>query len=131
MKTSILCFAMMCASCAAPDDETTGEVVQHATSFNGISLNGISLNGISLNGISLNGISLNGISLNGISLNGISLNGTSLTGAASTSGVVGSKWTATASNGETVALRIDAAAAGAAPNTDLWFYTISYQTQAG
>jgi hypothetical protein len=48
--------------------------------------------------------------------------------------IVGSTWNATAGTGPgatTVKLRIDAAAAGAAPNTDLWFYKVSYQTSSG
>ena len=107
--------------------ETSHEVL----TTNGISLNGISLNGISLNGISLNGISLNGISLNGISLNGISLNGTTLYGTQMTtqtlSNSVGSKWTASLSNGTTLQLKIDSATRGTGTNADVGMYSVSYQ----
>jgi len=133
MKKIIASLAVLAVACADPGDELLDEVGQDTTSSNGISLNGISLNGISLNGISLNGISLNGISLNGTSLTGVAVTaGTSTTTPPlSGAGVVGSTWTATASNGSSVKLRIDSAAAGASPNADLWFYRISYQTATG
>src|ERR1044071_5950169 len=138
MNKTILCVSLLGTACVLPiessssDEGTVGEVSQ-----DGISLNGISLNGISLNGISLNGISLNGISLNGISLNGTSLSGTSISAVSTTapplhsSSVVGSTWNATATNGTAVKLRVDAATQGTAPNTDLWFYNVSYQTSSG
>ncbi|HSS02560.1 MAG TPA: ADYC domain-containing protein [Kofleriaceae bacterium] len=138
MNKTILCISLLGTACALPiessdsGDETVGEVGQEVVSPNGISLNGISLNGISLNGISLNGISLNGISLNGISLNGTSIAAVSTSAAPLTgASMVGSTWNATASNGSTVKLRVDKATQGTAPNADLWFYSVSYQTSSG
>jgi hypothetical protein len=138
MKKLILCISLLGTACALPiepsgsGEEAVGEVAQEVASANGISLNGISLNGISLNGISLNGISLNGISLNGISLNGTSISAVSTTSPPLTgASMVGSTWNATASNGTTVKLRVDAATQGTAPNADLWFYAVSYQTSSG
>jgi ADYC domain/Pentapeptide repeats (8 copies) len=84
---------------------------------NGVSLNGVSLNGVSLNGVSLNGSSLNGVSLNGTSLNGVSLNGALLNGRLS--------------NGNTLPMRIDGVRQGTSPQTDVWFYKVSYQASDG
>jgi hypothetical protein len=136
MNKTILCISLLGSACAASFDERVGdtvaEVSQEVVSANGLSLNGISLNGLSLNGISLNGLSLNGISLNGTSLNGTSISAVSTTAPPlSGSSLVGSTWDATASNGTVVKLRVDAAAQGNAPNTDLWFYKVSYQTSSG
>ncbi|HZJ63872.1 MAG TPA: ADYC domain-containing protein [Kofleriaceae bacterium] len=136
MNKTILCISLLGSACAAsfdePFDETVGEASQEVQSTNGLSLNGISLNGISLNGLSLNGLSLNGISLNGTSLSGTTISAVSTTAPPLTgSSVVGSTWNATATNGATVKLRIDAAAQGTAPNADLWFYIVSYQTSTG
>jgi hypothetical protein len=136
MNKTILCISLLGSACAASSDDlvedTVAEVSQEVVSANGLSLNGISLNGISLNGISLNGISLNGISLNGTTLSGTTISAVSTTAPPLTgSSVVGSTWNATASNGTVVKLRIDAAAPGAPPNTDLWFYKVSYQTSSG
>jgi hypothetical protein len=136
MNKTILCISLLGSACAASFDEQVEDTVA-ATSQEVVGANGLSLNGISLNGISLNGISLNGISLNGISLNGTSLGGTAISAVSTTappltgSSVVGSTWNATASNGAAVKLRIDAAAQGTAPNSDLWFYKVSYQTSSG
>jgi hypothetical protein len=125
---AIWSMAVLCTACAVnPADEEVESVQQDVTSYNGTSLNGTSLNGTSLNGTSLNGTSLNGTSLNGTSLNGTSLNGTSLNGTS----LVGSTWTGAASNGATVPLRIDSAVQGPAPNDDVWFYGVSYQTADG
>jgi hypothetical protein len=137
IKKSIVTVALVCSACAAPGDalpgdELLGEASQDVTSTNGISLNGISLNGISLNGISLNGISLNGISLNGTSLTGVTIKAGSTSGPPmSGASLVGSTWNGTAYNGTPIKLRIDTAIAGTAPNAELWFYGISYQTSAG
>jgi hypothetical protein len=136
MNKIILCISLLGSACAVSPDEpigdTVAEVSQEVVSANGLSLNGISLNGISLNGISLNGISLNGISLNGTSLSGTTISAVSTTAPPLTgSAMVGSTWNATATNGTTVKLRIDAAAQGTAPNSDLWFYNVSYQTATG
>jgi hypothetical protein len=118
-------------------DEEVGETTLAGTTSNGMSLNGMSLNGMSLNGMSLNGMSLNGMSLNGMSLNGMSLNGGTLSGSqltAKNSGgqllsgaqLVGTKMTGTLSNGGTLVLRIDSATTLAAPNDDVWAYTVRY-----
>jgi hypothetical protein len=127
-------------------DEHVGRDESEIQSGNGKSLNGISLNGISLNGVSLNGVSLNGVSLNGTSLNGVSLNGTSLNGTTTTTTTtppaptatptmttlaVGSKWTATLSNGQALPMRIDSATKGTGSNIDVGMYAVSYQTSAG
>jgi len=146
----VACVLALLGACVPSGDEPLRETDQTVTSLNGISLNGISLNGISLNGISLNGISLNGISLNGTSVSGapISAGTTTTSGTPTTtttttttttasgpplsgSAIVGSTWTGTATNGATVALRIDGAVVGTPPNGDLWFYAVSYQTNAG
>lgn len=130
IKQSMMTLALVCGACAGVGDEQVGEVTQNGMSFNGRSLNGISFNGTTLNGKSLNGKSLNGISFNGTSVTGVAMSASSsnttppMTGA----GMVGSKWNGTASDGSAVTLRVDSAAAGTAPNADLWFYAISYQT---
>jgi ADYC domain len=133
---------LLCSACAtidegavdddAMDDDVSVEEVSQA----GISFNGISFNGISFNGISFNGTSLAGASLSSVSVAGKSSTGASIT-ASSTSGpplsgaaLVGSTWNATATNGALVKLRIDGVAQGTAPNADLWFYKISYQTSS-
>jgi len=138
---------LVLGACVTADEEPTNVISlevdsSNGTSLNGTSLNGTSLNGTSLNGTSLNGTSLNGTSLNGTSLNGTSLNGTSLNGTSlngtslNGTSVVGSKnvgatWSGTSSNGAPVKLRIDSAAQGTGTNTDVWFYTVSFQTSAG
>ena len=136
MNRTILCISLLCSACAVASedggDEMVAETSQEVVSLNCISLNGISLNGISLNGISLNGISLNGISLNGTSVTGAAISAVSTTAPPLTgSSATGSTWNATASNGAQIKLRIDGAAQGTAPNTDLWFYKVSYQTSSG
>jgi hypothetical protein len=127
MNKKIIYLAVLCAGCTTSDEASLGEARQDVISPNGISLNGISLNGISLNGISLNGISLNGTSLAGTRTTANSTTQPPLTG----TGVVGSTWNAVATDGTAVKLRIDSALAGTAPNADLWFYGVSYQTTAG
>jgi hypothetical protein len=135
MNKAILYISLLCSACVtATDEDTLGEVTQNELSLNGISLNGISLNGISLNGISLNGISLNGISLNGTSASGskVTASVTSTTSPPlSGTSYVGSTWNGTAANGASVKLRIDGATQGLAPNSDLWFYKVSYQNSSG
>jgi len=132
MNHSLIYVALLCSACAVSDEDMLGVTSQDATSLNGISLNGISLNGISLNGISLNGISLNGISLNGTTLTGPAIAAGSTTGPPM-SGLRanGTTWTGTSATGTTVRLRVDSTLAGEAPNADLWFYGVSYQTSAG
>jgi hypothetical protein len=126
MNKTILCISLLGSACAASSDwtveDTVAEVSQEVVSANGLSLNGISLNGLSLNGISLNGTSLSGTTITAVSTTAPPLSGSS---------VVGSTWNATATNGTAVKLRIDAAAQGTAPNSDLWFYKVSYQTTSG
>jgi hypothetical protein len=122
---------VLLAACAGPEDSTN--IVEQDVDSN----NGTSLNGTSLNGTSLNGTSLNGTSLNGTSVNGTSVTGTSMTAGSSTAppltgaGAVGSTWNGTTSGGVSIRLRIDSALQGSAPNTDLWFYGVSYQTSTG
>jgi uncharacterized protein YjbI with pentapeptide repeats len=131
LKYTLLAFTLV-AACAfdEPGDETS-DTQQAVDSPNGTSLNGTSLNGTSLNGTSLNGTSLNGTSLNGTSLNGTSLSATSGLKQPWTGSLVGSQWPGTASNGQALTLRIDSATKGTAPNADLWFYGISYQSTGG
>jgi ADYC domain/Pentapeptide repeats (8 copies) len=134
MLKSITCAVLTCASACALSDEDIAldETTQDLDQVNGVSLNGVSLNGVSLNGVSLNGVSLNGVSLNGVSLNGTTLSSGSVSTSPLTgTTIVGSKWTATASNSQPVNLRIDSALQGTDTNADLWFYAISYQTTAG
>jgi len=131
MKHSLLSILLVCGACTSPDGELLGETSQNGMSMNGLSLNGISLNGISMNGTSMAGASLSGVGVAGTSASGLPvvvslLSGPPLSGA----GLVGSTWIGTTYDGAPVKLRIDAAAAGAAPNTDLWFYSVSYQTGA-
>jgi ADYC domain-containing protein len=132
MNKTILYIAMSCAACVPASDASLGEDTQDMISLNGISLNGISLNGISLNGTALSGLNLNAVSIIGKAANGTAV--TAATGAGqpwTTASYVGSTWTATATQGTTVTLRIDGAAIGTAPNTDLWFYNVSYQSSTG
>jgi len=132
IKHSILSILLVGGACAAPGDTELGETSQNSTSANGVSLNGVSLNGVSLNGVSLNGVSLNGVSLNGTSLSGVTIKAGSTSGPPlSGASLVGSKWNGTAYDGTPVQLRIDSAQSGSAPNTDLWFYGMSYQTTTG
>jgi hypothetical protein len=122
MLRTIITLALVCGACASAGDDLLGELSQNSISQNGISMNGISMNGTTLNGISMNGTSLTGVAISAGSMNGPPLSGANL---------VGSIWTGTASNGAAVKLRIEAAVAGTAPNPDLWFYAMSYQTSSG
>jgi hypothetical protein len=132
IKHSIISLLVVGGACADAGEDPVGEVSQAAISFNGKSLNGMSFNGTSVNGRTLNGMSFNGASVNGISVNGGALTARSTSGPPlAGSNLVGSTWTATLSDGTAVKLRIDTAVPGAAPNPDLWFYGISYQTAAG
>ncbi len=107
-------------------DEEIGETEQASMSTNGMSLNGMSLNGMSLNGMSLNGMSLNGMSLNGTQLTGLK-SGATVSGTA----LVGARMIGTLSNGSTLSLRINTAQTLAAPNTDVWAYSVSYALSGG
>jgi hypothetical protein len=132
IKQSMVAVLLVWGACASTGEEQLGEIAQNGMSFNGISFNGISFNGISFNGISFNGSSLGSVSVNGTSTKGAAITAVSTSGPPlSGASLVGSTWTGTASNGTTVKLRIDSAAAGTSPNADLWFYGISYQTTAG
>jgi hypothetical protein len=136
MKTSIVYLALLgsacAASCTSDHDDLVGEASQDM-----ISVNGTSLSGIALAGTASSGSTLDGSTLAGVSTSGTSQSGTAVTASSSTmaplsgAGVVGSKWTGSASTGAQVALRIDSAQQGAAPNADLWFYAVSYQTTSG
>ncbi|HEU0036435.1 MAG TPA: ADYC domain-containing protein [Kofleriaceae bacterium] len=123
------------AACVAPDDVDEPNVVvveQDIAEPNGISLNGISLNGISLNGTSLSGATVTGVSLSGTSSSGKAISANTGSTAQPLTGTtyVGAKFNATTSNGQTIALRIDAGAAGTGTSSDLWFYTVSYQSSS-
>jgi hypothetical protein len=132
MKQPILGIVLACTACTSSAEELLGETAQDGLSFNGISLNGVSFNGISFNGTSLAGASLAGVGVAGTSSKGlplaaISVVGPPLAGAA----LVGSSWAGITYEGAQVKLRVDAASAGTAPNADLWFYRLSYQTASG
>lgn len=132
MKQSILSIVLVCTACTSSADELLGETAQDGLSFNGISLNGVSFNGISFNGTSLAGASLAGVGVAGTSSKGLPLVATSVVGPPLTgAALIGSSWTGVTYEGVQVKLRVDAASAGAAPNTDLWFYGLSYQTTSG
>ena len=102
-------------------------VGQDVTANNGTSLNGTSLNGTSLNGSTLGSVAVSGKNAAGATINAATTGSPPWTG----STLVGSTWTGTASNGVALNLRIDSATQGTAPNTDLWYYGVSYQTTAG
>ena len=127
MFKPILTAALACSACASPSDDMVGEITQNGISMNGISMNGISMNGTNLSGATITGVGVNGTSSSGKALQAGSASAPPLSGVS----LVGSTWTATASNGAMVKLRIDSAMAGATPNTDLWFYGMSYQTSTG
>src|SRR5678815_5843428 len=117
---------LVCAGCAV--DVADNVVEQEVDSTNGKSLNGSLLNGTLLNGGNLNGTTLAGVEMIGTSAAGTPIaaatsGGPPLTGGA----VVGSTWRARTAIGIDVTLRIDGAQQGATPNTDLWFYNVSYQ----
>ena len=100
----------------------------NGTSLNGIALtlppNGTSLSGVNLtlppNGISLNGIDPTGLSADGAPI-GISGAGAPLIGAA----LVGSTWIGSATDGTTIAIRVDEAMQGTGANADVWSYRMS------
>jgi hypothetical protein len=135
MNTKLLFALTLCSACASEPASTpeTGTTDQDMISVNGISLSGTSLGGNTASGTSLTGLSITGVNVTGVgataSLPVVAKSAT----AAPWSGaqLVGSTWTATTSASSTVKLRIDAATQGAAPNTDAWFYAVSYQTSSG
>ena len=128
----VLLLVAGCAEAPALEQSSAELDADNGTSLNGVRLNGTSLNGVRLNGTSLNGTRLNGVRLNGSGLDGALLTG-STTGTPPTSGAdaIGSMWAGVTSQGETIALRIDGATAGAGDAADLWFYDVSYQTEEG
>lgn len=113
------------SSCAVSEDSTStidrGLISPNGTSANGISPSLISPNG----GASGSPIRLASVRPTGVRSNGtpiaIAGTGAPLAGAA----LVGTTWTGNVSDGTTVALRIDEAAAGSGANADLWSYRIS------
>jgi ADYC domain-containing protein len=129
-----LCVATA-AACSPPDegDEALGVRDLESVAPNGLSFNGLSFNGLSFNGLSFNGLSFNGATLNGLSFNGLSFNGSELVGV-DAQGVerqgaelVGVEVQGSFSNGSTLPIRID----GARSAGDIWFYKLSYPTDAG
>jgi hypothetical protein len=132
IKQSILSLLVVGGACASPGDIDVGESTQLGVSFNGVSLNGVSLNGTSVTGASLAGASLTGVAVVGVGPTGVALGVNSTSGPPlSGANLVGSSWAGTVTGGALVKLRIDSALAGSAPNPDLWFYGVSYQTTTG
>jgi hypothetical protein len=134
MHKSTLSLAVICAACACAgsDDGPLGEANQDMISLNGTSLNGTVLAGTSPLGIPLAGATLSSVLSAGTGANLLPLvAGSSTAPPLTTASVVGSTWVGTASNAAVVKLRIDSALQGTAPNAELWFYAVSYQTQAG
>jgi hypothetical protein len=137
MHKSTLYLALLCSACApscasSADDDPVGESSQDMISLNGVSLNGTVLAGATILGVSLAGASLASVNVAGTGANLLPLIAGSssappLTGAS----VVGSTWLGTSSNAGSLKLRIDSALQGSTPNTDTWFYAVSYQTSAG
>jgi hypothetical protein len=132
IKQYMTSLLMVVSACAGHSEESVGQVTQNGMSYNGMSFNGMSFNGVSFNGKSLNGKSLNGVSVNGTSLLGLAVTADSTSGPPlSGLTLIGSTWNGTTYDGTAVKLRIDSASAGTTPNSDLWFYGISYQTTTG
>ncbi|MEO8705186.1 MAG: ADYC domain-containing protein [Kofleriaceae bacterium] len=117
------------------------ELDEEINAPNGVSLNGVSLNGVSLNGVTLTGLTLDSVSLTGVTHSGVTMTGMTVVNSQMSgwkfaifkigSGLVGSLFTGKLSNAATLTLRLDGVRALAAPNTDVWSYTFSYQTSAG
>jgi uncharacterized protein YjbI with pentapeptide repeats len=141
----VLSAGLLLSACGGGEQATLATDESALETANGSSLNGSSLNGSSLNGSSLNGSSLNGSSLNGVSLSGASLNGAALSSVklsgsqllalsksgsviASGAGMVGAQFDGQLSTGGVLPLRIDKVARGSNANSDVWFYSVSYQT---
>lgn len=134
MHKSTLSLALICAACgcAGSDDGPLGETNQDMISLNGTSLNGTVLAGTNPLGVSLAGATLSSVLSAGTGANLLPLvAGSSTAPPLTTASVVGSTWVGTASNAAVVKLRIDSALHGTAPSPELWFYAVSYQTQAG
>ncbi|HVV88612.1 MAG TPA: ADYC domain-containing protein [Kofleriaceae bacterium] len=140
--------------------ETTGAVQSlNGTSLNGTRLNGTSLNGTRLNGASLDGAQLSGVDASGSRVAAAELTGTATSPPTAGARVVGSTWVGQVTTlavhtplvdntprllqklvsslgvgvrvTSPVALRIDGAEAGTGPESDLWFYTVSYDSGGG
>ncbi|HET9621343.1 MAG TPA: ADYC domain-containing protein [Kofleriaceae bacterium] len=91
-----------------------------------MSPNGTSTTGVSPAVVSPNGPSTSGLALTGIDPHGVSASGAQITSDArgeplAGAGLVGSRWVGHVSDGSTLALRLDAAAA----NGDRWAYKVS------
>ncbi len=137
MNRSLLYLSLLGAACAAScvsaedadESEETGEASQDMISLNGTSLTGISTTGTTPGGSSLAGTTLTKVSTAGTSRSGTSLVASSTTAAPWTGAVfTGSTWNGTMANGAAVKLRVDSAVVATAPNAELWFYAVSYQT---
>jgi len=138
---AILALAAGCVGSDLDDPNDLGSVDEALQQSNGKNLNGTSLNGKNLNGAALNGRSLNGKNLNGPVLGGFALTGVYLDGsqlrgtlrgaAVSGAAIVGAELQGVDDSGTVVRLRIDRAAALAAPNDDVWSYNVSWLSGAG
>ncbi|MCU0687248.1 MAG: pentapeptide repeat-containing protein [Polyangiaceae bacterium] len=143
-----LALATGCAQGADEADENftgvptdVGQLAPTEISPNGVSLNGTSLNGASLNGTSLSGVTLNyvnlaGATLGGVPLTNVDLHATNFSGkksgtAISNAGFVGATFSGILSNSSTLRLRVDSRTQLTGSNTDLYAYSISYETSSG
>jgi hypothetical protein len=99
----------------------------NGTNMNGTNMNGTNMNGTNMNGISLSGVVLGNLTLTNVHLDGSMLvaqhNGHTIHG----SNLVGSLFSGVLDNGKTIELRIDHVSQGASPNTDIYYYSVSYQ----
>lgn len=139
--TFSLTCAVVVSGCAPIADDPVGEAASEEIVANGLHLNGLHLNGLHLNGLHLNGLHLNGLHLNGVHIDGLHLNGRRLGDLRSTGArlevvraggraigavdLTGTEVTATAQDGTSFVLRIDAVAPGIPAGVVL--YTISYR----
>ena len=133
MNKPLLLLSLVSASlaaCVSPDAPLAeGEARQDTISINGTSVSGVALSGSTPGGSSLTNATLAKVSTAGTLSGGGAVTASSTTAPPwSGSSLVGSTWNATASNGAALKLRIDRATQGTAPNADLWFYAVSYQT---
>ena len=115
-----LLASMALAGCVVSTDNFASVEQADGIMPNGVSANGIMPNGIMPNDVRLNGIMPNGIMPNGTVI-GVAGTGAPLSGA----DLVGSQWTGQLSDGSTLAIRIDEAAAPTSANGDLWSYRFS------
>jgi hypothetical protein len=138
MNTKLLFALTLCSACAAEPATSleTGTADQDMISLNGVSLSGTSLAGNSASGTSLTGLEVTGVNIAGSSgtMAAAPVVAKSSTAPWAGAQLVGTTWTASTSGKgmpTTVKLRIDAATAGTAPNAEMWFYSVSYQTTTG